>query len=262
MSPRATTTGTGSEELSLPFRPRARLLQLLGNELIGSPRLAVFELVKNAYDADADTVRVILENIDAAEASIIVEDDGEGMTLDTIRNIWLVPGHDHRARQRAELRRTRKGRLPLGEKGLGRFAAHKLGNRIEVVTRADAQPECVVSIDWGSLIRNENLSDATARVSTRQPAEFLGQRTGTRVTVSELRDQNWTRGEVRRLQRQITTISSPFADVSDDFSPELEVPGHEDWVTDVPDVGCPTESCAVAFRVFVCRWRVQLEIPI
>ena len=42
---------------------------------------------------------------------------------------------------------------------------------------------------------------------------------------------------MRRLQRQITTISSPFADVSDDFSPELEVPGHEDWVTDVPDVG-------------------------
>ena len=176
MSPRVTTRGTGSEELSLPFRPRARLLQLLGDELIGSPRLAVFELVKNAYDADADTVRVILENIDAPEASIIVEDDGEGMTLDTIRNIWLVPGHDHRARQRAEMRRTRKGRLPLGEKGLGRFAAHKLGNRIEVVTRADAQPECVVSIDWRSSNPKIRISRMRQlRVSTRQPAEFRGQ---------------------------------------------------------------------------------------
>ena len=151
MSRRVANKNAGSKALNLPFRPRARLLQLLGDELIGSSRLAVFELVKNAYDADAETVRIVLENIDSSEASIVVEDDGEGMTLDTIRNIWLVPGHDHRARQRAEMRRTRRGRLPLGEKGLGRFAAHKLGNRIEVVTRADEQPECVVSIDWNVL---------------------------------------------------------------------------------------------------------------
>ena len=164
--------GSGSEELNLPFRPRARILQLLGDELIGSPRLAVFELVKNAYDADAETVRVVLENIDSSDASIVVEDDGHGMTLDTIRNIWLVPGHDHRARQRAEMRRTPRGRLPLGEKGLGRFAAHKLGNRIEVVTRADAQPECVVSIDWNVLIQQQDLQDATVRVFTRSPVVF------------------------------------------------------------------------------------------
>lgn len=48
------------EELRLPFRPRARLLQLLGDQLIGTPRLAVFELVKNAYDADSEKVTVTL----------------------------------------------------------------------------------------------------------------------------------------------------------------------------------------------------------
>ena len=56
------------ESLDLPFRPRARILQLLGDELIGSPRLAVFELVKNAYDADAGMVRVVLENIESPNA--------------------------------------------------------------------------------------------------------------------------------------------------------------------------------------------------
>ena len=50
-----------STEINQPFRPRARLLQLLGDELIGSSRLAVFELVKNAYDADANTVTVRLD---------------------------------------------------------------------------------------------------------------------------------------------------------------------------------------------------------
>ena len=220
----------------LPFRPRARLLQLLGDELIGSPRLAVFELVKNAYDADAQLVRVILQNIGKPEASIVVEDDGDGMTLDIIRDIWLVPGHDHRARQRADMRRTRRGRLPLGEKGVGRFAAHKLGNRIEVVTRAEQHPECVVSIDWDALIRQEHLSEATVRVSARSPVVFGGTQTGTRIKISQLRQRNWTRGEVRRLQRQVTTITSPFAGRSDVFTPLLEVPEHEEWVAGVPNI--------------------------
>ena len=234
--------------LDLPFRPRARLLQLLGDELIGSPRLAIFELVKNAYDADAEVVRVRLKNIERPNASIVVEDDGDGMTLKTIRDIWLVPGHDHRARQRAALQRTRRGRLPLGEKGLGRFAAHKLGNRIKVITRARERQECVISINWAKLIRKKDLSDAMVRVIKRDPVVFRGDDTGTRITISGLRERNWTRGEVRRLQRQVTSISSPFEGVSDEFSPCLEVPGHEDWVTDVPDVGTLLERAPWEFR--------------
>ena len=233
--------------LALPFRPRARLLQLLGDELIGSPRLAIFELVKNAYDADARLVRIVLADVEGTNASIMIEDDGDGMTLETIRDIWLVPGHDHRARQRAALRRTRRGRLPLGEKGLGRFAAHKLGNHIEVVSRAHGKPECVVSIDWNALIRHENLSDATVHVATREPVFFSQDNTGTRITISDLREK-WTRGEVRRLQRQITSITSPFERGSDEFSPWLEVPGHEDWVADVPDVDTLRERAPWYYR--------------
>ena len=232
----STAMDAGDAALCLQFRPRARILQLLGDELIGSPRLAVFELVKNAYDADAEIVRVVLENIESSDASIVVEDDGEGMTLEVIRDIWLVPGHDHRAKQRKALKRTKFNRLPLGEKGVGRFAAHKLGNGIELVTRAKEQPECVVSIDWAELIRKQDLSDVMVQVVTRDPVVFGGTRTGTRITISELRESRWTRGDVRRLQRQITSIASPFTDRSDHFETRLEAPGYEDWLADVPDV--------------------------
>ena len=241
------TLDLGGPSLALPFRPRARILQLLGDELIGSARLAVFELVKNAYDADARMVRIVLADLESANATIVVEDDGDGMTLETIRDIWLVPGHDHRARQRAALRRTHRGRLPLGEKGLGRFAAHKLGNRIEVVSRAHGSPECVVSIDWKALIRHENLSGATVQVATRAPVFFSQDNTGTRITISDLREK-WTRGEVRRLQRQITSITSPFERGSDDFSPRLEAPGHDEWVADVPDAGALMERAPWHYR--------------
>ena len=109
-----------TKEFELPFRPKARLLQLLGDQLIGSSRLAVFELVKNAYDADADRVEVELGGLQAGEPYIQVVDNGDGMSLDTIRDIWLVPAHGHREEQRDRNMRTIKGRLPLGAKGLGR----------------------------------------------------------------------------------------------------------------------------------------------
>jgi anti-sigma regulatory factor (Ser/Thr protein kinase) len=235
--------------LKLPFRPRARLLQLLGDQLIGSSRLAVFELVKNAYDADAEKVTVTLNYIDTPNKStIVVEDNGDGMTLETIRDIWLVPAHDHREIQRKELRRTRKHRLPLGEKGVGRFAVHKLGDRIELITRAKDSLECVVTIDWDTLIAKPFLSDTEVSVLTRSPETFKGKKTGTKLTISRLREANWSRGEVRRLLRQITSISSPFTNRSDRFETELKVPEHSEWVAGIPDIEVLLERAPWRFK--------------
>lgn len=217
------------------FRPRARVLQLLGDELIGSARLAVFELVKNAYDADANVAVITMDFSNKDEPSITVEDDGQGMTVQILRDVWLVPGDDYRHRQRAELKRSPKhNRLPLGEKGLGRFAVHKLGNRIEMVTRSKDEPECVVEINWADLIAKPFLDEAPVRIKRRKPEVFKDNETGTLIKITGLRTE-WTRGEVRRLYRQITSISSPFADESD-FSALLEVRGKKEWLADLPDV--------------------------
>ena len=224
-----------SRWVSQPFRPRARVLQLLGDELIGSARLAVFELVKNAYDADANEIVVRLDLASAQEPTITVTDDGEGMTLDVLRSVWLVPGDDHRQKQRlADQRTVRHRRLPLGEKGLGRFAVHKLGNRITLVTRARDADECVVDIDWNELIEQPFLDEAPVNIQIRRPEVFAGEKTGTRIEVQHLR-ADWSRGEVRRLHNQITSICSPFEEPSG-FRAALYVPGRERWVDDLPDV--------------------------
>jgi signal transduction histidine kinase len=222
-------------EFRMPFRPRARLLQLLGDELIGSPRLAVFELVKNAYDADATVVTVRLDIRSSSEACISIIDDGDGMTVDVLRDIWLVPGDDHRIKDRRALHRSKRNRLPLGEKGLGRFAVHKLGNHIRLVTRAAHSDECVVEIDWNKLINEEFLSDAPVTIAVRRPEIFTGKKTGTRIEIRQLRQSVWNRGEIRRLQRQIVSICSPFQE-PEGFKAVVEVPGHEDWIADIPDV--------------------------
>lgn len=228
------------------FRPRARLLQLLGDQLIGSPRLAIFELVKNAYDADATRARVTMSHLDTPDATIEVVDDGAGMSYDTLRNIWLVPGHDHKAKDRARGIRTPKGRFPLGEKGVGRFAVHKLGRVVEVVTRQAYGPELVLRIDWEEIATSEFLDEAEVEIIERAPERFAGGK-GTSVAVSGLRGEPWTRGEVRRLFRQITSISSPFAARSDDFAATLHLPQQEKWLADVPDTETLLESAPWRF---------------
>lgn len=218
-----------------PFRPRARVLQLLGDELIGSPRLAVFELVKNAYDADANEVVVRLDLASNGKASITVTDDGEGMSLDVLESVWLVPGDDHRRKQREDGKRSAKHhRLPLGEKGLGRFAVHKLGNRIRVTTRTANTDECVVDIDWNELIKKQFLDEAPVTIRERPARVFTDGKTGTRIRIWELRPPVWERGEVRRLCNQITSICSPYEE-SSGFRATLEVPGNENWIKDLPD---------------------------
>ena len=238
-------------EIEQPFRPRARVLQLLGDELIGSPRLAVFELVKNAYDADATEAVVRLDLISENEASITVTDNGEGMSPDIIRSVWLVPGHEYRQKQRECRERTpTHHRLPLGEKGLGRFAVHKLGNRIRLITRAQGFDECVVEIDWNKLIAQPYLDEAPVRIRMRPAELFTQERTGTRIEVSELRPPAWSRREVRRLHNQITSICSPFREPGH-FQVTLDVPGKETWIEDLPDFAAIVERAVWKFTFWL-----------
>src|SRR5262247_3979994 len=77
---------------SIAFQPRARLLKLIGAELISDEVVAVTELVKNAYDADASKVVISFSNVAAAGGAITIEDDGTGMDLDTVLGVWMEPG--------------------------------------------------------------------------------------------------------------------------------------------------------------------------
>ena len=226
----------GDRKVKQAFKPRARLLQLLGDQLIGSSKLAIFELVKNAYDADASRVMITMGDLGTDDPWIRVRDDGQGMSLETIRDVWLVPGDDHRERDRQQDRRSPiYHRLPLGEKGVGRFAVHKLGERVRMITRAAGHRECVVSIDWREMMANRYLDEAEVTVTEREARTFTGDATGTVIRIDSLNQTDWSRREVRDLYRQATSISSPFSDRGDDFEIEFDVPGYQWWISELPD---------------------------
>ena len=115
---------------------------MLGEQLIKNERIALVELIKNAYDADADWIQVRFENFNAdmttnEDSSIVIEDNGSGMTDEEIRKAWMSPATPQKYLKKAEGKRKtkKKKRVIQGEKGIGRFAILKLGRDISVTTR-------------------------------------------------------------------------------------------------------------------------------
>lgn len=225
-----------SASKTFSFRPRARLLLLLGDQLIRDPNIAVFELVKNAYDADSSDARVTMSLLpDSNKNEIVIEDSGLGMDFETVTGIWLEPGTDYRVRQREAGELTPKGRMPLGEKGVGRFAAHKLGHKVTLITRKAKKQEVLVEIDWEADFEGKKyLADVPVTVTTRKPQHFKGTKTGTRIEIRNLRNE-WDRGMVRNLARSINSIASPFRGKGD-FHPKLILTTHKDWLKDLLDI--------------------------
>ena len=237
-----------AENNSNIFRPRARLLQLLGDQLIRDPRIGVFELVKNSYDADSPSVEIIFRDVqDSKKASIEIKDNGEGMNFDTVTGIWLEPGADNRQNEKKEGKRTpRFNRLPIGEKGVGRFASHKLGNHIKMVTRKAGFDEIVVDIDWNELNKHKYLSDAPISVETVIPKMFKGADHGTSIIITELRNE-WARGDIRRLFRSVNTISSPF-DKGTGFTVDFKLIPDPNWLEGMFDARLAEDQAMFIFE--------------
>jgi len=128
----------------LKIRPYARLLSMLGDQLIKNETIALTELVKNSYDADATECDVRFINFDPEKfsnsigASIIVEDDGDGMSYDVITTHFLNPATPiKKARNSKEPRKSPKGRIVQGEKGIGRFSMLKLGRVVTILSKQE-----------------------------------------------------------------------------------------------------------------------------
>jgi len=224
----------GARTSITPLRANIHVLRLLGDELIGSPRLAVFELVKNSYDANAEFSNVSIDLV-SNNPNILVEDNGFGMSIEDLRDGWLQIGTPSK---RGENRiRTPKPfeRLPLGEKGVGRLAVFRLGNRLELNTRKKGQPEFSLVMDISNIVDEtsdvENaIEDVRVRISPLStPHYFKGEdSSGTRIKISKLRDDlEWSKREIRSLQRLITSLASPFQKMKEEFKPSLSVPGRE-----------------------------------
>jgi signal transduction histidine kinase len=207
------------------FRSKARLVEILGEHLIKDNTVGLLELVKNAYDADATTVEISLENLDYPRKTIItVRDNGDGMTLATVEGPWLEPAHGGKEIQKENQTRSRRGRLPLGEKGVGRFAAHKLGKYLTLVTRhSKSDNEVVLEIDWTPFESHDTyLEEIVLDPKERKPEIFTGSSHGTCLIMRDARER-WRDEDLRRLQASLQKLKSPTKGAAD-FEVKLHCP--------------------------------------
>lgn len=223
------------------LRPKARLLRAIGNELISNPTVAVLELIKNSYDADATAVLVrFIGPLQAGRGRVEVIDDGNGMTLDTIRGAWLEPATDFKRR---EPRSERFRRRVLGEKGLGRFAAAAISRFLYVNTRRiGATTETQVLLDWSDfdhadryldevevlweetrpsvIVADAYRHEAWPRFELVPPPDAHGT-----ILSLEALNTSWSASEFKALQNAISRLVSPHRNPEDErFAVYLDIP--------------------------------------
>lgn len=245
------------------FNPKAHILTLLGNELIKSPVMAIYELVKNSYDADANKVDVRFIDIeDVDKRVIVIEDDGIGMTSEIIEDVWLEPGSDFRkpidkiTGERTIIKSPVYKRVPMGEKGVGRFAVHKLSSQILLITRPTlihfkpnsreiestelANYEIQLYIDWRDFSQSKHLSDVPIKWTIKNDIEKFRfkEKGGTYIRLSGLKE-DWTKGMARDLKGQITSMLSPKMNEN---NYKINLKFDNDWLIDFPSVNSILES--------------------
>ncbi len=212
-------------EKQINFKSRARLMPQIGDQLIKNESIALLELVKNSYDADAFNVWVEMLDVDKPKiGKISVKDNGDGMNLKIIEDSWMEIGTDNKKNLLEEYisgnRKSKLGRLPMGEKGIGRFGVHKLGNKITLITRMYGEKEIVVHIDWTMFEQYDYLEQVPIKVIEREPEFFVGEQKGTYIEITDLKN-GWSRGKLRDVYRSIQSLQSPFESIQS-FSVEFK----------------------------------------
>ena len=222
------------------FSVDARAILTWGRESIKDRTTAVIELVKNSYDAGASIVEVDIKasSSDPSVHSLIVRDNGEGMSELEVDDNWLRIGYS----EKLENPKTSTGRRKTGEKGIGRISADRLGKLLELRTQRKREPAYGLRVDWSKFekpgleldeISLEPLDEVLFYIPKRSPIgsdETYGDPPspdrnaptcpGTELLIRSLRDQ-WTASSVRDLHQALSVLVPPFGDVGDGCVPKF-----------------------------------------
>ncbi len=200
------------------FTVDTHLFRELGALLVGRDSTALLELIKNAYDADAEEVVVYGENLEDVKRGFIrITDDGIGMTTELFEDGFLRIAS--RVKEQGDRKSAKFKRRYTGAKGIGRLAAHKLAKRLSVVSipnpayRDGASEGVEAAIDWDEVERYQTLEElgredqgqAVSLISKPVPKKT---RSGTTITLSSLR-RRWTERERARFIDEIQNFTPP-----------------------------------------------------
>jgi signal transduction histidine kinase len=228
--------------MPLHFEVHPSVIYQLGESLVVDAIQALIELVKNSYDADATYAKVVIDtqgavDVDGALYSstggrIIVEDDGNGMGMEDIESGWFTISNRHKRDLKEAKKTTPGGRTPLGDKGLGRLAAQRLGQNLEILTKAEESGGYHFGFSWLDFSNVDKMENVKIHFTE---IDYPRQH-GSKVVVSGLREPDFWQGQkaIKRLEQQLSQMISPYRQIRD-FTVLVEVDGKPLELLEVSD---------------------------
>ncbi|CAG0984224.1 C4-dicarboxylate transport sensor protein DctB [Methanosarcinales archaeon] len=218
-----------TQEDDLYFNIDSRLLLQLGENLLTNRAVALAELVKNSYDADATHVLVNLTNIKKPGGTIVVNDNGSGMPLSTFRNTWMrIATIDKENNPISQKYKRQKA----GEKGIGRFACRRLSNKLRIksvaITEDGHKEELSAFFDWTTFSPGSDVD----KIPVKYTAKPVDDKTsiGTTLFLEDTKD-SWNASDIKRLRNELTDLISPttfkigheFEEAPNEYDPGFNV---------------------------------------
>ncbi|MDP2704565.1 MAG: ATP-binding protein [bacterium] len=200
------------------LRPRARIVKTFGEELISNDYVAIIELVKNSYDADARVVDITFSGpLEKGLGGITIKDNGLGMSPTDVQEGWMEPA----SISKLVKRKSHKGRAILGEKGIGRFSTAKLADKLTLITRKEEFSEVVAHFVWSDFYDPKKyLDEIEGWWETRSPQEI--KKTGTILLLEGLQS-SWDESRIKELKTYLRRLINPLRPPKD-FKINLNLP--------------------------------------
>lgn len=187
---------------AISFNVDAGLIDRLGRELVGRAETAVSELVKNAYDADANVVKVEFIDTFQSGGTLIIEDDGIGMTIEQLTKGFMTISSTDKIHNPKS---PKYSRSKAGRKGIGRFATQRLGKKLTIITQTlDSEEAIKITINWDDYKIDYELTKIQNKV------EFISKTKdeGTILIIENLREW-WSEADIKRVYRYVSDLLQP-----------------------------------------------------
>lgn len=193
---------SNSETRRVGFSVDAGLIQRLGYELVGRAETAVSELIKNSYDADATVVEVDFIESSEQGGTLIISDNGVGMSEQQLVNRFMRISSTDKVHNPTS---ARFHRTKAGKKGIGRFAAQRLGEKLVIVTQIkDSENATRIEINWNEYSIDRDLTSITFPINHVQKTKLEG----TTIEIHDLREK-WTESAIKRIYRYVLDLFQP-----------------------------------------------------
>lgn len=203
------------------FKVSSYLKDVIGRDLVTNEFVAIFELVKNSFDANATRVDI---EFDPTNRSIMIVDDGHGMSQSDVRSKWLFVAYSEKASTAVNSYRDKikpAGQF-AGSKGIGRFACDTLGAQLELYSKTDADQHITkLSVDW-RLFENDSQDefqdiDVVLETAANFPTVHNAPVPSNHGTILVIRDvrHDWNEETINKLRRDLAKLIDPFGTSSD-----------------------------------------------